>query len=120
IGRGNFHEFREGPIQIDSDNLQVLADVRLSEAALLAMPAIQVHLRADKVAGPHGRYLFAGLLHNPAKLVAKRDGRLDAPLRPAVPPIDMQVRSTDRGGLYPHQYVRRSGRRHVRTLDLQT
>ena len=38
--------------------------MRLTETALLAVPAIQVHLRADEIAGLDGGNFFANALYN--------------------------------------------------------
>src|SRR5262249_50062294 len=46
VGSGNLHTLREGPILIDADDSQVLADMRFTETALMAVAAIYMHLGA--------------------------------------------------------------------------
>ena len=69
IRRRNLHELREGPVLIDPDNAQVLADVRFAEPALVAMSAIDVHLRAHKIARLDRADLVAHALDRAAKLM---------------------------------------------------
>src|SRR6202007_2250353 len=79
IRRGNSHEFSKRAVKIDPDNFQVLANVRLAEAALVAVSAIQMHLRADEISGLNRRDFLAGTFYNSAKFMPKRNRRLDAP-----------------------------------------
>ena len=117
---GIFHEFRKGAVEIDAYDSEILADVRLTETALLAVPAIQVHLRADEIAGLDGGNFFADALYNAAKFMTEGHGRLDATLRPAIPTVDVQVRAADRGGLDAHKDIGRANRRNRNFLELQT
>jgi len=65
IRRWYLHEFRERPILIDTDNAQVLADMRLAQPALVAMPAVDVHFRADEIALLDGARLVSHALDDP-------------------------------------------------------
>src|SRR5579859_1276419 len=94
--------------------------MRFAQPALSAMPAIHVHLRADEVPGLHRRNLFAHALHHAAKLMPQRQGRFDPSLRPAVPSVNVQIRSADRRRFHPHQNVRRANRRYWRGLHRQS
>src|SRR6185312_5376238 len=89
VGRRNFHKLRECAILIDPDDPQVLANVRLAHTALMAMPTVDVHFRADEVAHAHGGYFISDAVNHATKLVPQGDRWLDAPLRPAVPSIYM-------------------------------
>src|SRR6202030_4805116 len=91
VRRRNFHELRESAVLIDSNNSQILANVRSSEAALVTMPAIDVHLRADKIPRLHRGDFFSDSFDHAAKLVTQRYRGLDAPLRTAVPSINVQI-----------------------------
>src|SRR5262249_9532299 len=105
VGSWNLDEFREGAILIDADDAQILADVGLADTALMAMAAVDVHLGADKIAGLHCAHFVSHALHNPAKFMAQRHGRLDAALRPAIPAVDVQIGATDGSGFDAYQYV---------------
>ena len=114
IRRRNFDELRERAILINTDNPQILADVRFAQPALVTVPATDVHLRADKISRPHRGNFVANPLHHAAKLVPQSHRRLDAPLRPSIPPINVQVRPANRSRTHTHQHIRRSNRRHRR------
>jgi hypothetical protein len=114
VRRGNLHEFRERAVLIDPDDPQILANVRLAQSALMAMAAVDVHLRADKIAGLDRGNFLAHALHVAAKLMSQRHRRLDPPLRPAIPAVDVQIGPADGRRLHPHEHVRRPDRRHRR------
>src|SRR6266568_701006 len=115
----NFHELRERPVLIDSDDPQILADMPLAQPALLAMPAVHVHFRADEVPRLDRRDLVSPALHSAAKLMSQRHRRLDASLRPAVPTVNVQIRAANRSGLHAHQHVGWPERRHRHRVHLQ-
>jgi len=102
IWGGNFHELRECAVLIDADDAQVLADVRFAQPALVAVAAIHVHFGADEIALLDCGYFVADALDDAAEFVAQGQGRLDAPLRPAVPAVNVQVGSADRSRLHAH------------------
>ena len=54
IALGNDDVFGERAVGVDADDLHVLADVRLADAALQALAAGHVHLGGDEVAFLHG------------------------------------------------------------------
>src|SRR2546430_8472578 len=72
IRRRNLHKFRERPILINPDDAQVLANVRLSQPALMAVPAIHVHFRADEISRHDRAHLVAYALDRAAKFVRFR------------------------------------------------
>src|SRR5277367_1806335 len=78
-----------------------------------------MHLRADKISGLNRSYVFANAFHNAAKLMPQSYRRLDPPLRPSVPSIDMQIRPANRSRLHAHQNVCRTDRRHRRAFERQ-
>src|ERR1700756_2462610 len=82
IGRGNLNELRERSVLVDSNDFYIRANVRFAHAALMAMPAIDVHLRADEVSGFYGVHFGADSLYHPAKFVSQRYRWLDSSLRP--------------------------------------
>ena len=82
-------------IRIDTDNLHVLADVRLPHSARPAVPAIHVHFGAHEIARLYRRNFVADFFDRPTKFVAKRHRRTDARCRPAVPSINVQIRAAD-------------------------
>src|SRR6267378_585153 len=88
--------------------------MRFAQPALMAMSAVDVHLRADKVSRLHRRHFVAGPLYNTAKFVSQCHWRLDSPLRPPVPSINVQIRPANRSRAHPHQHLARSNRRHRR------
>src|SRR4029077_6472608 len=116
VRRRNLHKLRERAILINPDNPQILADVRFAQPALVAMPAIDVHLRADKIPRLHRRDFFSNPLHHAAKFMPQRYRRFDASLRPPVPSINVQVRPANRRRAHAHQHIRGTNRRHRRIL----
>ena len=65
----NFHKFRERAILIDSDNFHIGTNVRFAYPALVAMPAIHMHFRADKIPGLHDVHFAANTFHHSAKFM---------------------------------------------------
>ena len=119
IRRRNLDKFSERPVLINPDNPQVLANVRLPQPALTTMSAIHVHFRAYKIAWLDRAHLIAHALDGAAEFMPQRHRRLDAPLRPAVPPVNVQVRPANRSRLYAHQHVGRPDQRHRDRIHLQ-
>src|SRR5207245_11434185 len=64
-------------------------------------------------------HLVSPALELAAKSVPQRHRRLDASLRPAVPSINVQVRSANRSRLHSHQHVGRPNQRHGDRIHLQ-
>jgi len=56
IAYGDYHEFSEAPVRIDSDYFHILADMGLAHAAGAAMSTIDVHFRTDKITGTDRGY----------------------------------------------------------------
>src|SRR5579859_43070 len=94
--------------------------MRFAQPALAAMPAIHVHLRADEVPGLYCHHFSAYALHYTAKFMSQSHRRLNPSLRPAIPSVNMQIRSADRRRLNPHQNVHCANRRHRRRLKRQS
>ena len=97
--------FGESAIGIHAQNFHVLADVRFARAALVALAAGNVHFRADEVALAHAGDFIAHGRHFPAELVAGNERRVNAPLRPGIPIVDMQIRAAHRRDLHLNQNV---------------
>src|SRR5712691_10175039 len=91
----------------------------LAQPALLAMPAVHVHFRADEIPRLDRRDLVSHALDSAAKLVSQRHRRLDTSLRPAVPTVYVQIRAANRSGLHAHQHVGWPERRHRHCVHLQ-
>jgi len=70
IRRRNLHKLRERPVLINPDNAQVLANVGFAHSALVAMPTIDVHFRADKTAWFDGAHVVAHALDVARKIRA--------------------------------------------------
>src|SRR2546429_3180159 len=119
IRRRNLHKFRERPILINPDEPRVLGIVGCPQPALMAVPAIPVLSRGDEFPRHDRAHLVAYALDRAAKFVPQRHRRLDSSLRPAVPPINVQVRSANRSCLHSHQHVGRPNRRHGDRIHLQ-
>ena len=88
---GDDYEFGERAIGVDADNFYVLADVRFANPALEAFAAGHVHLGRDKIAFLHAGDVFAHGFDDPAKLMSGDERRMNAPLRPLIPLVDMEV-----------------------------
>ena len=99
VDLGNDDVFGEGAVGVDADDLHVLADVRLADAALQALAAGHVHLGGDEVAFLHAGDIVADGLDGAAELVAGNERRMNAALRPLVPLINVQVGAADGGHL---------------------
>jgi len=120
VRRRNLHKFRKRSILIDPDNPQVLANVRFAQPALVAMPAVHVHFRAHEVPGLQLFDFLPDAFHNAAKFMPQRNRRLDPTLRPAIPPIDVQIRPANGSRTHAHQHVRRSNGWNIRSLKRKT
>src|ERR1700722_19317978 len=93
---GNAHKFGEAAIGVDAKNFYVRANMRLPDATCSAMATGHVHFRAYEIAGFDGGYLLADFLHDAAEFVAKRERRMNARRRPAIPVINVQIGAADR------------------------
>src|SRR5262249_31051788 len=87
----NHHVLGKGAVGVDADDLYVLADMGFAGAALVTLAAGYVHLRGDKVAFLHCRYILAHSHYMPAKLMSGNKRRFDAILRPLVPVVYVQI-----------------------------
>ena len=85
--------------------------MRLAYAALHALSASHVHLRADLVAFFYSRDAAARAGHYAGKLMARNQRRMNASLRPRVPVEDVQVGSADACSLHAHQHLAGAGSR---------
>src|SRR6266576_2516528 len=83
------------------------------------MPAVDVHLRTDKITRLDRRDFVSHAFDVSTKLMSERQRRLDAPLRPTVPSVNMQVRPANGSGLHADQHVGRTNRRHRDRVHLQ-
>ena len=96
---GNDDVFGERAVGVHPDDLHVLADVRLADAALQALAAGHVHLGGDEVAFLHAGDFVAHGFHRAAELVAGNQRRMNAALRPLVPLVNVQIGAADGGHL---------------------
>jgi hypothetical protein len=115
VGLGNLDEIGEAAVGVNPDDANVLADVSLAGAALVAQAAGNVHFRGDKITLADGSHFRADLFHHAAEFVAEDQRRMNAPSRPAVPLVDVQVGAADRGGAHANQNVLQPdfGNRHA-------
>src|SRR6185437_11512751 len=114
----NLYELGEAPGSVHAEDAHRLADVRLAAAALEAMAAVHVHVGGDILTGLEALDLAAHAFDVSAELMAERQRRVDAPLSPAVPFIDVEVGAADGGGVHPHQHVTRADFGHGNSLQL--
>src|SRR6185437_10196015 len=91
VGCRNLYELGEAPGSVHAEDAHRLADVRLAAAALEAMAAVHVHVGGDILTGLEALDLAAHAFDVSAELMAERQRRVDAPLSPAVPFIDVEV-----------------------------
>ena len=73
-----------------------------------AVPAIQVHFRADEIAWLHRGDFLAYFFHVAAELVSECDRRANARCRPGIPFVDVQVGSANGRGAHTHQHIVRT------------
>ena len=112
IGLRNDDVAGEGAAGVHAQNLHVLADVRLADAALQALAAGHVHLRAHKVAFLDRGHAGSHAGRRAGELMARNQRRLDAPLRPRIPVEDVQVRAAHAGRQNADQHFAGAGHRH--------
>src|SRR5438477_3645208 len=108
IGFGDHHVLGESAVGIDADDFYVLADVGFAGAALQAFTAGDVHLGGNEIAFLHAGDFVAVGNHFAAELVAGDQRRMNAPLRPAIPFVDVEVGAADGGDFYFDQNIRAS------------
>ena len=83
------------PLAVYADNLYVLANVCLAGAALQALATGHMHLSGDGVAFLDASDLAANRFDHTAEFVTRYQWRMNAPLRPLVPVVDVKVGTTD-------------------------
>ena len=119
IPRRNAHELGEASVLVDADHFYELANVRLSNAARQATAAIHVHFRAHKFAFADSLHVRADFFHRAAEFMTEGERRVQARSRPAVPMIDVHVRSADRSRADAHQHFIRPRRRNRNGFQLR-
>jgi len=92
-------------ISIDPQNFVILAHVSLACAALKAGPTREVRFGSDILTNLDEGYVAPHLHHVAAQFMADNPRRMDPPLSPFVPAVNMDVRSTQRGGSYFHNSI---------------
>src|ERR1035441_6100749 len=105
IRLGNDHVLGEGAVGVDADDLHMLADVRLADAALQALAARHVHFGGDEVARLDAGDFVAHGFDRAAELVAGNQRWMNAALRPLVPLVNVEVGAADGRHLDLDQYV---------------
>ena len=100
---------RERALAVDAEDARALAHVRLAGAALEAHAAGDVALGRDVVADLDVVDVVSDLDDRAGELVAERERRVDALLRPLVPLLDVQVGAADRRGLDLDDDLARAG-----------
>ncbi len=116
----NHHVFGERPIGVDADDLHLLADVRFARAALQAFAAGDVHFGGNKIAFLHARNFVAERGHLAAKFMPRNQRRMNAVLRPAIPVVNVQIGSADRGYLHLDQYIAAPEGRNLYLADVRS
>jgi hypothetical protein len=116
---GDEHELGEAAVQVDADNFQILAEMRIAHLAGAAVAAIHVHFRADEIAGLGGGHVRAHFFHYAAKFVAERHRRMNSRCRPGIPAVNVQVGAADRRGAHPDQHFRWARHRDGHGFELR-
>src|SRR5581483_1078418 len=109
----------ESALAVDAEDPGPLAHVRVPRAALEAHPAGDVALGGDVVADGDVADELAAVDDRPRELVAERQRRLDPPLRPLVPAVDVQVGAADARGLDLDEHLVRRRSRHRDLVEPQ-
>src|SRR5205085_5094861 len=108
IGLGDHHVLGESAVSIDADDFHVLADVGFAGAALQAFAAGDVHLGGNEIAFFHARDFIAVGNDFAAELVPGNERRMNAPLGPAIPLVDVEVGAADGSDFHFDQNIRAS------------
>ncbi len=93
-------------VGVDADDLHVLADVGFAGAALQTLAAGDVHLGGNKIPFFYARDFIAERDDFPAEFVPGDERRVNTPLGPAVPLVNMEVSAADGSDF---DFVRRRG-----------
>jgi len=101
VDRRHRDELGEAAVHVDAQDAGVLAHVAVAGAARHAVPADDVALARDALAGLDLGDLGATLDHLADELVTERDRGLDPSLRPAVPLEDVEVGAAHAGAQHP-------------------
>ena len=96
---------REGPIGIDSDDLHVLADVRRTDSALQALAAC--HSISAETKSPSCTPVTSSPTAStaPQNSCPGNEWRMNAPLRPLVPVVNMKVGAAEESDLHLDQQI---------------
>src|SRR5450631_379214 len=78
-------------VGVDADDFHVLADMSFAGAALQTLAAGHVHFGGYEIAFLDAGYLIAERGHLAAEFVSGDQWRMNAPLRPAIPFIDVEI-----------------------------
>ena len=81
--------------------------MREAGAALQEIAAGHVHLGAHQVAFFYGGHAASDRGHGSGKLVTRNQRRMNAPLRPLIPVVDVQVSAAHAGGRHLYQHLAR-------------
>src|SRR5271165_5143395 len=95
VGFRNHHILGERAIRVNPNDFHALADVGFAGSALHALAAGHMHFSGNEVALLHaGDFVTVGS-NFAAELVSGNQRRMNAPLRPSVPLINVQIRAAD-------------------------
>src|SRR5208282_2002118 len=94
---GDDHVLGKSSVGVNADNFHVLADVSFTGAALQALAASYVHFGRYEIAFLDAGDFIAERDHLAAEFVSRNERRMNAPLRPAVPFIDVEIGAADGG-----------------------
>ena len=111
--------FGKRAVGVHPNDFHVLADMLLAGAAQHTLSAGHVHLGGNEVAFLHAGHFVAERHHFSAELMPRNQGWLDAPLRPPVPLVNVQVSATNGSDLHLHQHVFPAIRRDLDFADFR-
>lgn len=112
IARWNGNIISEGAVAINPDPHGVGAEVPATREAVAAVTANNMPFARDELAQRKPSHARTDIGHGADIFMTNDEGRLDGPLRPRVPLINMHIRSTNRGFLNLDQHIIQARRGH--------
>jgi len=112
ITRWNGNIISEGAVAINPDPHGVGAEVPATREAVAAVTANNMPFARDELAQRKPSHARTDIGHGADIFMTNDERRLDGPLRPRVPLINMNIRSTNRGFLNFDQHIIQARRGH--------
>ncbi len=95
----------KGAVTVDADDLDALANMRLSGSAEQTREVDDMTLGRDALAGANRTHRLPGRDDRAHELVADDERRFDSLLRPRVPGVNVMVGAAEPGLFNPNQHV---------------